>query len=61
MVEDLTRLCGNLSLSVDESKEVEITNQKLTSLSTQGKSCLVGKLIVDRLIGKERRVSNGPW
>ena len=61
MVEDLTRLCRNLSLSVDESKEVEITNQKLPGLSTQGKSCLVGKLIADWLIGKERRVSNGPW
>jgi hypothetical protein len=61
MVEDLTRLCGNLSLSVDESKEVEITNQKLTGLSTRGKSCLVVKLIVDQLIGKERRVSNEPW
>ena len=53
MAEDLTILCGNLSLSIDESQEVEIEKQKPAGLSTRGKLCLVGKLIVDQLIGKE--------
>jgi hypothetical protein len=53
MVKDLTRLLGNFFLSAKEGNELKITNQKLTSLSMRGKSCLVGKLIAKRIIGKE--------
>lgn len=53
MAEDLSNLWRNLSLSEEESLEVEATEQGLHNIAARGRSCLVGKLLADRLIGKD--------
>ncbi|XP_059431534.1 uncharacterized protein LOC132165041 [Corylus avellana] len=53
MADDLTRMWENFSLSKEEEIEVDIPSQNIEGLVTRGQSCLVGKLIVDRIISKE--------
>ncbi|XP_059451002.1 uncharacterized protein LOC132181786 [Corylus avellana] len=53
MEEDLSRLWGNLSLTEDEEVEVEIKSEALAGIVSRGRSCLVGKLLTERFIGKD--------
>lgn len=53
MADDLTKRWENFSLSEEESLEVEIHNDALEDIVTKGKSCLVGKLIAERIVGKD--------
>lgn len=53
MVEDLSKLCESFSLSRDEEEEVEVTATKVKGTITRGQSCIVGKLVSDRLVSKE--------
>lgn len=53
MAEDLTKLWGNFSLSEEESVSVEVADQDLEGLVQRGQSCLVGKLIAERVVSKE--------
>jgi GTPase SAR1 family protein len=53
MAEDLTRLWGNLSLTENEDAEMEIKKEAIEGMVSRGKSCLVGKLILDQFVSKE--------
>jgi hypothetical protein len=53
MAEDLTKLRGKFSLFEEESVGVEIEEDALADMVTKGKLCLVGKLITNRVVGKE--------
>lgn len=53
MAEDLTRLWENLSLTEGETEAVEIQPRAVEGLVSHGKHCLVGKLLVDRFVGKD--------
>jgi len=51
-MDDLTHLWKNFTLTEDESCAVEAYVQGLHHTVDRGKTCLVGKLLADRLIGK---------
>lgn len=53
MADDLTNLWVNFSLMEEEDEEVEIQMEDLSGTVKRGHSCLMGKLIVDRLVSKE--------
>jgi hypothetical protein len=53
MAEDLTNLWRNFSMSAKESLTMEVPTKGLTTIDDGGKSCLVGKLLTDRIIGKD--------
>lgn len=53
MVEDLEKLWGNFSLSETETNGVEFLEEEAEEIVERGKTCLVGKLLADRFIGKE--------
>lgn len=53
MAEDLTKMWGNFSLSEEEGLEMEINNHSLVEVVNRGQSCLVGKLLSDRMLSKE--------
>ncbi|XP_059431607.1 uncharacterized protein LOC132165128 [Corylus avellana] len=53
MVEDLTRLWGNLSLNEGEIGELEIQPKAVEGLISRGKHCLVEKLLAERFVGKQ--------
>jgi hypothetical protein len=53
MAEDLSNLWRNFTLSEDESLGVDVIDLGMTELGSRGKSCMVGKLISDRVIGKD--------
>lgn len=53
MVDDLARMWGSLSLTEVEGAEMEIQNQAWEHGAHMGKTCLLGKLIVDHLVSKE--------
>jgi hypothetical protein len=53
MAEDLSNLWRSFSLSEGESLEVEVSEQEMNGLVSRGSSCLVGKLIADRTVGKD--------
>jgi hypothetical protein len=53
MAKDLSNLWRNFSLPEEESLEVEATKQGLHYIAARGRSCLVGKLLADCLIGKD--------
>lgn len=50
---DLTKLLENFSLSEEEIVGVEVQVESLEEVVTQGKSCLVGKLLANRMVSKE--------
>ncbi|GLT73593.1 hypothetical protein SLA2020_454390 [Shorea laevis] len=52
-VEELARCWDKFSLMDEASVEVEIETEALEEITHKGKSCLVGKLIADRVISKE--------
>lgn len=51
--DDLTKMWGNFSLTEEKSGEVEIKDQILVKIVNRGQSCLVGKLVADRMVSKE--------
>lgn len=53
MADDLTRMWGNFSLFEDEGVEMEKRNQSMVNPVNRGQSCLVGKLVAERLVSKE--------
>jgi hypothetical protein len=53
MAEDLSRMWDSFSLQDDEDAEMEIQQQVWEVGMLQVKSCLVGKLITDRMVSKE--------
>lgn len=57
MAEDISKLKGKFSLSEEESVGVEVQEEVLEKIALKRKSCLVGKLIADRIIGKNTIIS----
>ena len=53
MANNLTSLWQDFSLSEGESVEVVVQQQTFEEVVTRGISCLVGRLIADRIIGKD--------
>ena len=53
MVENLTSLWQDFNLSEGESVEVIVQQQAFEEVVLRGNLCLVGKLIADRIIGKD--------
>lgn len=53
MAEGLSRLWLNFSLSKEESVGVKVVDQCMIGIADRGRSCVVGKLIADRVIGKD--------
>jgi hypothetical protein len=53
MAEDLSRMWDSFSLRDDEDAEMEIQQQDWEVGTIRGRSCLVGKLIADRMVSKE--------
>lgn len=53
MAEDLTERWGNFSIADDEGGEMEINYNSLVEVVNRGQSCLVGKLLSDRMVSKE--------
>ena len=53
MANDLTKLWGNFSLAEEESLGVELQEEFLEDTVHRGQTCVVGKLIADRVISKD--------
>jgi hypothetical protein len=53
MAEELTKRWGRFSLSEEERVGVEAIDSVVEALESRGRSWLVGKLIADKIIGKE--------
>lgn len=53
MADDLANLWANLSLSEGEDGELEIQQTEVKGIITRGNSCIVGKLLSERLVSKE--------
>jgi hypothetical protein len=63
MAEELTKRWGRFSLSEEECAGVEAIDSVVEALESRGRSWLVGKLIADKIIGKEsiRLALNRAW
>jgi hypothetical protein len=53
MAEELSFLWGKFSLTEEEDVEVNINESRADPLVTRVKSCLIGKLLADRVIPKD--------
>lgn len=53
MAEDLTKLWGKFSLSESKFTGVDFLEEDAEEIVEKGKSCLVGKLMANRIIGKD--------
>jgi hypothetical protein len=53
MEEDLTKLWGKFTLTEEESVGFEAKEEVFKEAIVQGQSCIVGKLLVERVVGKE--------
>ena len=53
MANDLATLWANLALSEGEDDEVEIQARHMTKIVNRGQSCVVGKLMSERVVCKE--------
>jgi hypothetical protein len=53
MAEELSFLWGKFSLTEEEDVEVNINESRADPLVARGKSCLIGKLLADRVIPKD--------
>lgn len=53
MADDLSSMWQDFNLSEGENDEVIVQQQAVEEIVTRGNSCLVGKLIADRIIGKD--------
>jgi hypothetical protein len=54
MVDDLSALWGNLSLTEDEDVELSFQKEELKAGETFGQACVIGKLVADRLVSREK-------
>jgi len=52
-VEELSKRWGKFTLDDDESTSVTLEGEDIASLVQKGKECLIGKLLVDRIVPKE--------
>ena len=52
MAEDLSNLWGKFSLSEEECRGAKVQEKVVEGGAVKGKNCLVGKMIVNRLLGK---------
>ena len=50
---DLSKLWENFSLLEEENEEVKIREDHIAPLVSRGHSCIIGKLLVDKTVGKE--------
>ncbi len=53
MIEEISAMWGKLSLREEESVGVSLENLEIVPMVDRGRSCLVGKLVADRIIPKE--------
>lgn len=53
MAEDLTKLWGNFTLLEEKCLGIDISEQDIAPVVSRGSSCIVGKLLADRIVGKE--------
>jgi preprotein translocase subunit Sec63 len=53
MANDLTTMWRNLSLTEDECVEWDGSTREWIEVTSRGKTCVVGKLIVDHFVSKE--------
>jgi hypothetical protein len=53
MADDLSKLWESFSLFEVEGPEMEVQNQVWELGANQGRTCVVGKLIVDHMVSKE--------
>jgi hypothetical protein len=53
MAEELAKLWGKFSLSEEEGSRVEATEESLEAFVLKGHTCLVAKLLQDRIVGKD--------
>lgn len=53
MSEDSSNPWGTISLTEEEDMDIEIKATEVSEVVTRGQSCIVGKLVADRLISKE--------
>lgn len=53
MADDLSNLWANLTLSEGEDGEIEINTSEVQGAIKRGQSCVVGKLVSDRMVSKE--------
>jgi hypothetical protein len=53
MAEDLMQMWGNFSLTEEELEGYNGQDESLEEVTIKGKYCLVGKLLVERIVGKE--------
>jgi hypothetical protein len=53
MADDLSNLWANLSLSEGEDGELEIQRTDVNGILERGQSCIVGKLLSERLVSKD--------
>jgi hypothetical protein len=53
MAKDLTRLWGSFTLLEEESYRVVVPITTLGRIRAKGHACLVGKLIANRIVGKD--------
>lgn len=53
MADEILHLWKDFSLSEAESLEVEVPDIGIGNITPRGSSCLVGKLLADRIIGKD--------
>jgi hypothetical protein len=52
-MEDLSSMWGNFTLSEREDTEVKIGDDRIEPISGRGQSCLVGKLLADRVVPRD--------
>jgi hypothetical protein len=53
MADDLMQMWGNFSLTEEELEGYNGQDENLEEIAIKGKYCLVGKLLVERIVGKE--------
>jgi len=53
MAEDLQEMWGKFSLNKDENSRVSLEDVEIAPMVHRGKICLVGKIMVDRIVPKE--------
>jgi hypothetical protein len=53
MADDLAKLWGKFSLTEEEGSGVEAPEDTLDAFLLKGHTCLVGKLLADRIVGKD--------
>lgn len=53
MADDLSKMWMNLSLTEEESVELDTPDEELKEVVTREQSCVLGKLIADRMVSKE--------